>query len=94
MLQEIYCKAELKMIDIGNIGEVGIALEKAFPISNVLLVESDTLVVEITTEYNAAYRKAKIKKWIDGDLLHLSVSTIIEVEILELLEEAEIYGLI
>lgn len=92
MIQEIYCKAVLRFTDAPNIGEVAKSVERAYPVSKTTFYAPDSALVELTTEYNATYPKKKVKRWIYGDLLRLDIPDLGKVEILELKEEAEIYG--
>lgn len=92
MIQEIYCKAVLRFTDSPNVGEVAKSLKRTYPISKVGIYAPNSVLVELTCEYNAAYPRAKVKRWIYGYLLRLDVPNLGSVEILKLTEEAEIYG--
>lgn len=92
MIQEIYCKAVLRFTDARNVEEVAKSVERIFPVSKAAIYASDSVLVELTTEYNAAYPRTKVKRWVYGHLLRLDIPDLGKVEILELKEEAEIYG--
>lgn len=91
MQQEIYLKVKIHIDENTNVNKVKGKLElyPKFGAITYLETTNEFVIAEITTQYNAIYDKKKVKVWLRSDIALL---TSCAVEVIEIKEEAEIYG--